>query len=240
MNKIGKKIEITIAQPIDGVGVEDINMEKYTNEILSIISKEIVYAVDLYWNGNDGTAETEIKFDGFELKEEIGITEEIQEIVMLAQQEAFCNPENYNNQITPLLNNARLIRKKKNKITNEFEDDLFEMKLTPIEDFGHWNPYYNPEECGLELIDCLDLAEANYSFEYLCVWKEKITGDLYCAHDSGCSCPTPFEDYNKLSQLEIIRVETIKRVRDELRKNSYVGMERAQEFMYKIKKALNK
>ena len=112
------------------------------------------------------------------------------------------------------------------------------MKPTPIEYFGDWNPYSSPEKCGLVLVDCLDLSETEDSFNYLCVWEEKITGRLYCAYDSGCSCPMPFEDYHKLSQFELIQLGTIERIKEELRENSYVRMEIAQEFLYELRKAL--
>lgn len=36
--------------------------------------------------------------------------------------------------------------------------------------------------------------QADYSFSDVIVVKDKADGKLYAAHDSGCSCPTPFED----------------------------------------------
>ena len=93
---MAKKIEITVAQPIDGEGVENINMDKYTDEVLSIISKQIDFPIELDWVSNDGTAETEIIFDGFTSDEEYDLRDDIAETVMLAEEQAFCNPENYN------------------------------------------------------------------------------------------------------------------------------------------------
>lgn len=56
------------------------------------------------------------------------------------------------------------------------------------------NPYYNPEATGLTKVAEVDLAEPCYSFDLLAVFAD---GEgLYLATDSGCSCPTPFEDYN--------------------------------------------
>lgn len=53
------------------------------------------------------------------------------------------------------------------------------------------NPYYDPEKCGLTL---LSFNEPNLSWEYntLCFWAS-AEGYVYTAHDSGCSCPIPFE-----------------------------------------------
>ena len=93
---MSKKIEITVAQPIDGEGIENINMDKYTDEILSIISKQVDHPVELDWTPNDGTADTEITFDGFDRDEEYDLRDGIEEIVMLAEEQAYCNPDNYN------------------------------------------------------------------------------------------------------------------------------------------------
>ncbi len=73
------------------------------------------------------------------------------------------------------------------------------------------NPYYEPDKLDLEL---LSFDEPNLSYEYntLCFWATK-DGRIYSASDSGCSCPTPFENYTGqtldavLQQLE--RVGTI-------------------------------
>ena len=54
------------------------------------------------------------------------------------------------------------------------------------------NPYYDPEKCGLEIIETLDESGLCYEFNMLVVWKNK-DGKLYFMKDSGCSCPTPFE-----------------------------------------------
>lgn len=66
------------------------------------------------------------------------------------------------------------------------------------------NPFYNPESLDLEEVGVIDDPAADYSFDYLVVWKHK-DGDLYWASDSGCSCPSPFEDYNSLDQLEHVK-----------------------------------
>lgn len=66
-----------------------------------------------------------------------------------------------------------------------------------------WNRpdvYYNPEEFDLEIIGSLDDPEASYSFDLLVVWKHE-DGRVFWASDSGCSCPSPFEDYTSLESL---------------------------------------
>lgn len=54
------------------------------------------------------------------------------------------------------------------------------------------NPYYYPENLGLKL-KSFDDPDALYQYNTICFW---ITpkGHVYYAEDSGCSCPTPFEE----------------------------------------------
>lgn len=62
------------------------------------------------------------------------------------------------------------------------------------------NPYYNPEACGLTQIGVAD-EDLCYEFNTLVVWRDNESGDLYWSSDSGCSCPTPFEDDRDLADL---------------------------------------
>lgn len=66
------------------------------------------------------------------------------------------------------------------------------------------NPYYEPEACGLELL--LEFDEPNLSYEYntLLFFKDLETGDIYCVEDSGCSCPTPFENVRSLADMTLV------------------------------------
>lgn len=65
------------------------------------------------------------------------------------------------------------------------------------------NPYYDPGDFGLEIVGNIDLAEPDYSFDMLVVWFDRRrSGIFYWASDSGCSCPSPFEDYHSTEQLE--------------------------------------
>ena len=54
------------------------------------------------------------------------------------------------------------------------------------------NPYYSPEKVGLTVIGELDDADS-YEFNTIVAWTDGK--NIYWAHDSGCSCPTPFEEY---------------------------------------------
>lgn len=65
------------------------------------------------------------------------------------------------------------------------------------------NPYYHPEKCGLVILNTLE-ANLSYEFDIFVLWKDIETGRVYFGHDSGCSCPTPFEDFNSLSDMVLV------------------------------------
>jgi|SRR5882724_383457 len=58
------------------------------------------------------------------------------------------------------------------------------------------NVYYNPKDFGMELVDVLDQPDMCYEYNTFIVLKHNGSGRIFFAHDSGCSCPTPFEDYH--------------------------------------------
>ena len=61
------------------------------------------------------------------------------------------------------------------------------------------NPYYNPEDLGLEIF-FEDDQGGSYEFDMFVVWKG-ANGVFYTATDSGCSCPSPFEWASGLDDL---------------------------------------
>lgn len=65
------------------------------------------------------------------------------------------------------------------------------------------NPYYDPEKLNLELIS-FDEPDMSWEYNTLCFWKAK-NGLVYSASDSGCSCPTPFEDYDGETEKEVVQ-----------------------------------
>lgn len=46
----------------------------------------------------------------------------------------------------------------------------------------------------LDFIEDIDISEPDYSFDLLRVYVRKSDGMILWATDSGCSCPSPFED----------------------------------------------
>jgi hypothetical protein len=61
--------------------------------------------------------------------------------------------------------------------------------------------YYNPEKFGLEKVGEFDWADPDYSFDICCVWKAQ-RGQYWVGNDSGCSCPSPFENVNDINELD--------------------------------------
>lgn len=58
------------------------------------------------------------------------------------------------------------------------------------------NLYYKPEKWGLEILAEIDTG-GSYEFNMSVLFKAKDTGGLYLGQDSGCSCPSPFENFEK-------------------------------------------
>lgn len=63
------------------------------------------------------------------------------------------------------------------------------------------NVYYSPEKFSLEVVGEIEFSDMDYVFDTRVIWKHS-SGKLYTARDSGCSCPSPFEDYSKLEDLD--------------------------------------
>lgn len=63
------------------------------------------------------------------------------------------------------------------------------------------NLYYEPQEAGLEIVADIDWYDEPYEFDMTVVWKDQ-NGNFYMADDSGCSCPSPFEDYTSVKDLD--------------------------------------
>jgi hypothetical protein len=64
------------------------------------------------------------------------------------------------------------------------------------------NPYYDSDKLGLDLLS-FDEPGLSYEYNTLCFWVAK-DGRVYSASDSGCSCPTPFEQYSGATLDEVL------------------------------------
>lgn len=58
------------------------------------------------------------------------------------------------------------------------------------------NIYYDPKAFGLSTFGEIEYSSGCYEFDTLVIWEDE-RGGLWWARDSGCSCPTPFEDENR-------------------------------------------
>lgn len=87
---------------------------------------------------------------------------------------------------------------------------------------GGWGAYEHQDEISKylsERID-IDLAEPYYSFDYVSFWVRKDTGQILYSTDSGCSCPTPYEE-TKVSELKEISFSGIPALLDRLADEGY-------------------
>lgn len=84
---------------------------------------------------------------------------------------------------------------------------------------------YRPEDYGLRTLGAVEWSEPSYSFDTTEVWIDG-EGKLYWASDSGCSCPSPFENYHELSQLETgDEFELAKYLDEQAEVHDYYGQE---------------
>lgn len=62
--------------------------------------------------------------------------------------------------------------------------------------------YYDPTIAGLEVIGEA-AEEPDWDFDMFMVWRRVADGALLYATDSGCSCPSPFENTSVNDLIEI-------------------------------------
>lgn len=70
------------------------------------------------------------------------------------------------------------------------------------------NLYYHPEKSGFEIVAVADAA-GDWEFDVILVLRDTATGQVYAAHDSGCSCPTPFEFTSRGDLLPVASVADV-------------------------------
>jgi hypothetical protein len=69
--------------------------------------------------------------------------------------------------------------------------------------------YHSPDKHDLTVLGELDEQDLSWEFRMLVVWKRGADGALFYATDSGCSCPSPFEDFHSVDALTPIVRETL-------------------------------
>lgn len=63
------------------------------------------------------------------------------------------------------------------------------------------NIYYSPQDFGLEIVGDIEKSDGCYQFDLTVVWKQ-ARGKYWIGQDSGCSCPSPFEDVRDVNELD--------------------------------------
>jgi hypothetical protein len=96
------------------------------------------------------------------------------------------------------------------------------------------NAYYHPEALGLEIIAEIDYSDGSYQFDQRIVWRHKETGKLYTARDSGCSCPTPFENYDTIESLADYSYDFVHSEALEEGRSQYYSGDSVPEFVEKL------
>lgn len=64
-----------------------------------------------------------------------------------------------------------------------------------------YNVYYNPESFGLTQVGEIEKSDGCYQFDLIVVWKQ-ARGKYWIGQDSGCSCPSPFENIGDVNELD--------------------------------------
>ena len=106
-----------------------------------------------------------------------------------------------------------------------------------------YNIYYNTEDCGLTQIDVLDESNLSYEFNTLLIVEATQSKKMYWAASSGCSCPTPFEEYHfrndNDNDLNPLNIETLESFINEV-KNFPASVDERQRVIRKVKYRLKK
>lgn len=97
------------------------------------------------------------------------------------------------------------------------------------------NPYYSPEKCGLKIIDEIDNS-GSYEYDKLVVWQKLDDKTIWYDTDSGCSCPSPFEDHGH--ELKQITKDTFYNFQQALKNHMDVTQEQINKTEALVKKLI--
>ena len=98
------------------------------------------------------------------------------------------------------------------------------------------NPYYSPANVGAEMVAILDVSPPDWSFDMVILLRKVSDGTLWVAHDSGCSCPTPFENHTFTDSF--VPVRSVADAEEFVRPFGGVSMDDAQDFYNSVREAL--
>lgn len=98
------------------------------------------------------------------------------------------------------------------------------------------NVYQYPENHRLKIISVFE-REPQWDFNMHVIFKHEDTNKVYYAHDSGCSCPTPFEDFSGIDDMEEITKEGFESFSSMIMREDYGTVGEKREFLDKVKLA---
>ena len=98
--------------------------------------------------------------------------------------------------------------------------------------------YSEPKQYGLEQLAMLDYSDQNYCFDMRVVWTRKRDSKVLSARDSGCSCPSPFEN---TQPKDLQEVESVGWLKEEIEKEGFrLKGKDIQRFLDKVERAVDK
>lgn len=100
------------------------------------------------------------------------------------------------------------------------------------------NIYYHPEKWGMSIFDQIDTA-GSYEFDMFIILEKDDDKTLWYATDSGCSCPTPFENINSINDLDQITIDTLYNFEQALKNHNGISTEDYKKMYNAVKLHLN-
>jgi hypothetical protein len=93
--------------------------------------------------------------------------------------------------------------------------------------------YHAPEDSEVHRLEKFAMVSQpmSYAFDMFGVWRDPETDKLYYGHDSGCSCPSPFENIGSLSDLN--ELNNINEFIERLGRWNFYGDDGRPEFVIK-------
>lgn len=100
------------------------------------------------------------------------------------------------------------------------------------------NVYYQPGDFGLTVIAEIEYTDIGYEYDTRVVWRTR-DGRLVTARDAGCSCPTPFEQYTSVEELDALDAPALEReVWQEMSASDGIPHARGYIFLAAVRRAL--
>jgi hypothetical protein len=96
------------------------------------------------------------------------------------------------------------------------------------------NPYYSPQLCGLDIFESIDTADS-YEFDMFVIWRKLDDNTLWWDTDSGCSCPSPFDNGDHGHSLKPITPDTLYNFDEALKNHSGIDIQDYLKISKKVK-----